>query len=249
MTISFDVLNWSAWAPHLPNREAWQTFLRTGQGQELVAKRAEAKGIPAMQRRRCTPNARMFAETAFNACAEIGMTPAETELFFGTSNGEITALAALLKDLTVDEALSPTAFTNSVHHTPTGYFSIASKHRAVERTLSAFDDTFTCTWLDMQGFCLRHWPETVLLVVADEALPAPFDDMLEAPPFPYSVSLLLRPRRTAVAGSLRFERADGAADVISSDRPPIFDFLTWYDSQHPQLRLQSAFGAVAWQKQ
>lgn len=249
MSISFKVLNWSAWAPQLTNNEAWRTYLEDGTLQAEVVKRADAKGIPAMLRRRCTPNARMLAQTAIDVCQRAEIEPAHTQLFFGTSNGEISALAALLKDLSVDEALSPIAFTNSVHHTPTGYLSIASKHTAVERTLSAFDDTFTCTWLDMLGFCIRQRPKYALLVIADESLVEPFDEMLEAPPFPYSVSLLLEVCDEKEPDGITFQRLPEQEVAPQSKRPPIFDFLKWYDSQRPQLRMKTAFGAVAWQKQ
>ena len=224
---------------------------------EAVA-RPPNKHVPPMLRRRCTLNTRMGLETAFAVCEAHGLAPAETHLFLGTANGETSSLKVLLEDLCRDERLSPTAFTNSVHHVPTGYFSIAAGHVSVSRTLSAFDDTLICTFLDMLGLLARRPERPALLVFTDEVSPEPFDQMLEIPPFPFAVSFLVRACEADRPGAVTLSRVEASRDesAVAAEGAPmadaspsaVFSLLRWYDGDAPEMRMQTAFGAVLWQR-
>lgn len=239
---------WSGWAPGLTHRALWQRWLAERNDPE-GSERPACKKIPAMMRRRCTVNTRMVLESALTACEEAGVDPKQVLVFLGTANGEISSLNRLLFDLADDEALSPTAFTNSVHHVPTGYFSIATGHLGLSRTISAFEDSFTCTFLDMYGYFSRKQDQPALLVMADEMPVEPFDVMLVPPPFPYAVSMLFAPCKAGTPESITFSR-DPKAEIVErpEDAQPVFDFLRWVDSGEPSLRLHTSFGAVVWQR-
>ncbi len=246
--IAVSLKAWSGWAPGMPDREHWQRWLAEGTGQQ-GSERPACKMIPPMLRRRCTMNTRMALESALTVCQEAGVDPKQVQLFHGTTNGEISSLNRLLHDLADDEPLSPTAFTNSVHHVPTGYFSIATQHMGLSRTISAFEDTFTCTFLDMLGRFARNRNQPALLIVGDELPPEPFDILLASPPIPYTVSLLFTACEPGTPSSITFSR-DLNSEIV--DRPhniqPLFDFLRWVDSDEASLRLDTSFGAVVWQR-
>jgi len=242
-----EIMGWSAWAPRMTTRAAWQCWLRGGEmAVESIAKPPN-KRVPPMLRRRCTLNTRMALETAFAVCEEQGIDPAEPHLFLGTANGETSSLKVLLEDLSRDERLSPTAFTNSVHHVPTGYFSIAAQHVTVSRTLSAFDDTLICTFLDMLGLLARRPERPALLMFTDEVSPEPFDQMLEIPPFPFAVSLLVRACPDQ-PGAITLSREESGVEAADTSPSAVFSLLRWYDGGAPTMRMQTAFGAVLWQR-
>lgn len=248
MTIYVKLQQWHGWAPQLHNREQWRQWLHQG----TVAKDSQAKpackGTPAMLRRRGTMNVKTCAETALHLCHELEIDPAQTHLLFGTANGEASSLRALLDDLCIDEALSPTAFTNSVHHIPTGYLSIAAQHQGIARTISAFENTFLCTYLDMLGLFQSQGHLPALLVISDEMLPQPFDQMLESPPFPFGMAFIFHKLERAEPGAISFQRESETAGQDWTHKDSVFQFLKWYDSDAQSLSLNTSFGVVTWKK-
>jgi len=155
----------------------------------------------------------------------------------------------LLHDLSHDEPLSPTTFTNSVHHVPTGHFGMLTKHRTVSRTLSAFEDTFAAAYLDACCLLARQPDRPALVVIAEEIPPVPFDKMLAVPPFPYAGAMLLEVARPGEPGALVFDRAQSETALPGARcGEPLFDFLKWYEGGSEELKQKTQFGVVAWRR-
>jgi hypothetical protein len=243
------LLEWSAWAPALPDREAWLRWFDEGGVLDPSDARPPCREAPAMLRRRYSLCARMVMETAMAVCRLAGVEPDRVHLVFGSANGESHALKALLADLSHDEPLSPTVFTNSVHHVPTGHFGMVAKHRTVSRTLSAFEDTFAAAYMDACCLLARKPDRPALVVIAEEMPPVPFDKMLAVPPFPYAGAMLLEVASGTDSGALEFRRisAEGA-DAHAAYEEPLFDFLKWFEGDEKELTLKTGFGVVAWRK-
>jgi hypothetical protein len=250
MNMTLSLRGWCGWAAGLTTPDQWRAWLAGDAAPQDATDKPACKTIPAMMRRRCTLNSRMFLESALQLCAENEVEPGKVALMFGSANGEIQVLKKIQESLCANEPFSPTAFTNSVHHTPTGYFAIATQNKGVSRTLSAFDDTFVCAYLDMTAMLSRRENGPVLLVLADELLLEPFDQMLEPPPFPYAIAMLFE-KVAPDAPGLRFSRIGSAPDTKAEPlelREPVFHFLRWYESGSPRFTLPSGFGEVAWQR-
>lgn len=248
MTHPLKIMAWAAWAPPLPDRDAWLRWLRDGgELPAVVAEQPRGSEVPAMIRRRCGQNARMALETAFCACSAAGIAPAAVQVVIGSPNGENHALKALLEELSQDAPLSPTAFTNSLHNVPSGYFGIVHQNRQLSRTISAFEDTFAWSWLDAQALLQRKPELPVLLTLIDEIPPEPFERMLAVPPFPFSISLLLAAAAPGEAG-LQLTLETDAAPAQRDHAELLFDFLKWYDSGAPVFTAQTHGGAIAWRR-
>lgn len=249
MTTPLSIVTWAAWAPPLPDRAAWALWLRHGGDlPPAVSEQPPCSEVPAMIRRRCGQNARMVLETACRACADAEMPLSSVHIVLGSPNGENHALKALLEELVVDAPLSPTAFTNSLHNVPSGYFGIVCQNRQISRTVSAFEDTFAWAWLDAQALLQRKPERHLLLTLTDEIPPQPFERMLAVPPFPFAVSLLLRVANPGEQG-LRLELVDAAQPSPRSHSELLFDFLKWYDSPSPEFTAQTYGGAISWRRQ
>jgi len=239
------VLGWEAWAPALQSRDQWRAWLPDGGPLAASDAAPRCKGAPPMLRRRYSLPSRMVIETVLRLCEAAGVAPSETHLIFGSANGEIEVLKALMEDLCQDQPLSPTAFSNSVHHVPTGHFGMATQHKTLSRTLSSYKDTFLCCFLEAACLLRRQPEKPALLVVAEEIPPVPFDMLLAMPPFPYAAALLLG----AEGASLRFDRApNGAEPHPRKHIEPAFDFLRWLEGDAPALRLEAAFGVYEWRR-
>ena len=236
------IQSWSAWAPGLPTRAHWQEWLPHGGPLEELEARPACKQVGAMQRRRFTANTRMMATTALEACELAEVNPGDVDLVYGSANGEISPLKNLLGDLCQNQPLSPTHFSNCVHHTPTGHFGMAAKQRHVSRTLSSYKDTFICLYLEAAGLLLRKG-RPVLLAIADEALCEPFDSMLEPPPFPYGAAMVLKPGDQGI----RITRIEGEA-TSNPHEEPVFGFLNWLENGTEPLKQQTSFGVFQWSK-
>lgn len=127
--------------------------------------------IPAMMRRRFSMMARLCIETGGKVLAEAGIAASEPALVLASRHGEIDVLHRILGQILSREPVSPTHFSNSVHHTPLGYFSLAHANRHPARAVSAGMRTWEAGWLE--AFCLAQaQPELpILLLYAEDVFP------------------------------------------------------------------------------
>lgn len=238
---------WNAWAPGLPTRDHWRNWLPQGGPLETLEAKPACKDAKPIWRRRYSLSSRMLIDTALHLCRDQAVDPTQTHLIYGAENGETPPFIALLKDLTVSSPLSPTAFSNSVHHVPTGHFGMLAKHKGVSRTISAFEDTFICSCLDMAGLYSREPQLPTLMVMADQFLEHPFDCPQSNPPFPYGAAFLFSatgPEEQAL--KLRIH-----PDGNGEDGPlvePVFNFLRWFESDESRLEMKTSFGVAEWSR-
>lgn len=247
-TWGIDLLAWDAWAPGLDSKAAWQDWLAGGETKprNLEKEVPLGKKIPPRSRRRCSAASLMALETGLSVCDQAETSGANVNLIYCSRNGELVTLRNLLEDLCVNEPLSPTKFSNSVHHTPTGYFSLITKNHRISRTISGGDDCFVTGLLETVSLHKKD-PETpVLLFYCDEFVPPPFNEMLEKPEFPFSVAMLLKRNQECPEFSLVYDNQLAAQPQKELQPDPIFKFLAWlYDAKGPH-RIQTSFGGLTW---
>lgn len=195
--------------------------------------------LPATERRRATPVTRLALDVAMEAIG--GRQTHDLSAVFCSSGGEVTVVHQIFSMLADgDNALSPTAFHNSVHNAAAGYWSIASGSAYPADSLCAFDDSFGA---GLSECCLRYGEgqRNLLLVAYD--IP---------PPHPIA---LHRKIQNAIAGalllgaedaeplawlSLRYEpnmRAEGTSSLRELQETPL--------CFHPGSVMMSLFSAIA----
>ena len=137
---------WSAWAPGLETPDAWQAWARAPVplATEGVP---DAKFLPAMLRRRCTPLTRTMLDGRVRRC------PTRDELatlrtVFASRHGSINESIGLLENVVRREKLSPATFSHTVHNAQAALFSIAAANRAASSSLSAQEDTWACAFVE-----------------------------------------------------------------------------------------------------
>ena len=126
----------AAWAPGLetPRRLAAPGRRRPAPlGAEGVP---DARFLPAMLRRRCTPLTRIMLRAAFDACPEAELR-AEVRTVFASRHGSINESIELIECVARGLPLSPAKFSHTVHNAQAGLFSIAAGNRRASSSLAA----------------------------------------------------------------------------------------------------------------
>lgn len=173
--IVFSVKKWGAWAPGLEQPEHWQ---RWAVGATSIACTGEPKALamPPMLRRRAGRQVRMAFEAA-HACVQ---GQKNIPVVFCSRHGEVRRSIEILEPLARDEAISPTAFSLSVHNAISGLYSIVAEDSAPMTALAGDADGAGHALIEACAQ-IAAGAEEVLLVVYDEPLPEAYQAYRDAP--------------------------------------------------------------------
>jgi hypothetical protein len=186
--ISFCIAQWHAWAPGITDAAAWRAWAHAPHVPADVSLPADVSFVPAMQRRRLTPLARMSFAAAWPLVQHRPSIP----MVFGSRHGETPLTFGLLDELARHQPLSPTQFGLSVHNAVAGQWSIQRGDTAPTCAVAANADTLEHTVIEACGL-LHAGADDVIVILAEDA-PAPaYRDHIDDIPFPYAVALRLTP--------------------------------------------------------
>ncbi len=167
MDCRFTIKQWAAWAPGLTGQAEWlEWFARphSVSGDDAPA----LTEMPAMMRRRVERLGRAALQVAYRALEGAPACPA----VFASRYGDMQRSVELMLQLARDGAVSPTAFSMSVHNAFAALFSIARADRSNYSAVSAGAETAECAFVEALGLLAAGAAE-VLVVYYDEPLPAP----------------------------------------------------------------------------
>lgn len=188
-TLEFAITDWAAWAPGLVTAADWQCWAHGAERPEGEAL-PDVGFLPAMQRRRLSPLARMVCAVGAQLVAADESLP----LVFASRHGEAGRTLDLLTDLAQGESLSPTAFGLSVHNAVPGLWSILRADRAEMTALAVVGDGLEQAVLEAVAMAEeRQGP--VLVIVAEDVLPEPYAFFATDVPFRHALALRLQPGR------------------------------------------------------
>lgn len=232
------VLRWAAWAPGYESREAWEAW---AQAPEALPEEGhpDARFLPAMLRRRCTPLSRIVL-SATHACLEEGERDA-VRTVFASRHGSINESIELLEAVVRGERLSPAKFSHTVHNAQAGLFCIAAGSRQPSSSLAARADTFACGYVEALAHMEREPARPVLYVMGDVPLSPVFAGLVEEPRGAYALALLLA--REGEGPELSFAIAD-EAPAAPRAWPDALEFLRWLLAEEEGL----ALGRFRWSR-
>ncbi len=220
------LLRWSAWTPGAASIDAWRALLRApaddrpDHGQPVAPK---VDFVPPLLRRRLSTLSRSALAVAADCLggAAADSTPAQTHdcrTIFASPHGEVGRTVELLQQLATGEPLSPNGFSLSVHNTASGLYAIATGNRAASTALAAGRDTLPLAFIEAAGRLARD-PAPLLLVFADEPLPAFYQRWQPPPARSFALALLLAPAGTNAAvpskPQLQLQRDTAATDAAT----------------------------------
>lgn len=185
---SFRIEHWRAWAPSLDSTEDWHAWQKAPFAPQDSGEEPHVSFIPPLQRRRLNRLARM----AFHVAWPLAETSGPIPLVFASRHGETPRTLAILSDLALDEPLSPTQFSLSVHNAIIGLWSILRSDISEMTALAAEGDGLEQALLEAASM-LGEGAPGVLLIVTEETPPELYRPYIDDVPFPYALALLLRP--------------------------------------------------------
>lgn len=226
------VRRWSAWSPGLETRSDWEAWARAprplaGDGHP------EARFLPAMLRRRCTPLTRIVLTAAFDCLEEAERGAVRT--VFASRHGSLNESVDLLTCIVRGERISPAKFSHTVHNAQAGLYCIATGNRRASSSLAARGDTFACGWIEALAHLEREPDRPVLYVMGDVPLVPTFAGLVDEPPGAYALALLLAQDGEGPEVALSIEAEPPAADARAW--PDALEFLRWLLGADPALAL------------
>jgi hypothetical protein len=237
------VLGFSAWAPGLEDAAAWRGWAKSPVPLEREGV-PDARFLPAMLRRRCTPLTRIMLRAAYDVCPE--PLRAEVRTVFASRHGSINESIELIECVARGLPLSPAKFSHTVHNAQAALFSIATGNRRASSSLAAQQDSFGHGWLEALAHLQREPGRPVLLAIGDVPLAPTFAPLVKEPVCSYAAAWLLA--AGAEGEPVSFELGGTPAARSELAWPDAAEWIRWWLSEEPALELAGARLRFAWRR-
>jgi hypothetical protein len=232
--LDFSIKKCVAWAGDFSLTEDWQAF---AMGNKTLAQNDALPGlkqIPAMQRRRLSPYAKLSMHCALEAAEDcLDSVPS----VFASRHGDLQKTSKLINDVAAKEVLSPTHFGLSVHNAVGGLFSIFTKNKAPQTAISAGEDTFFCAIIDAVCKLKANQYPQILLVYTETIVPDIYQKYIKQEQVSISTALLIESTK---ANNFTIDlKANTEVDAKENAVLQAIDFLKFYHSDSSQLKVTS----------
>jgi len=204
--------------------------------------------VPAMQRRRLSPFAKIALYTAENALSgqfqssepslpsEPLAVSDQVDIVFSSRHGDLHKTVELLTELTADQDISPTAFSTSVHNAVPGLYSILKQNKQAINAISAGKDSFFYAFVDAYARLKSGRANKLLIVHADRELPELYSQFKDEQQIAHAVSMVvtLVPTTTSAGIDINFS-ALAATDIgdeqesLELNLPAALCFIDWFN--------------------
>lgn len=143
--------------------------------------------IPPMARRRMSTLSKIAVQSAI----AISLEQEIDYIIFSSRHGELTRTVQLLQDILAGEDASPTAFSQSVHNTAAGLYTILTKQAIPVSSLSAGENTFPSALIEASSYLAQNPSHQVLVVDFDQPVPDVYHPFTNENFEGYAVAMLL----------------------------------------------------------
>ncbi|MEZ9821492.1 beta-ketoacyl synthase chain length factor [Shewanella sp. 10N.286.45.A1] len=195
--MKFSILSWGAWSPQYQHKADWQAWpAAISDIGAITTATPKLPQVPAMQRRRLSKLTKIILDSVFQ-CEP----PAQCRSIFASQHGEINRTINLLNDIVDQSPLSPTAFSQSVHNTASGIYSILSQNQNASTSIAAGSKTLHQAFIEAYAL-LVDAPEPLLLSYADDTVPDIYQQFASEPEWPIAAAFVVAPsnaQHTALA--------------------------------------------------
>ena len=225
------MLAWSAWAPGIETPEAWRAWCDAPVPLATTG-HPEARFLPAMLRRRCSPLTRIALTAAWGCVAEGELAGVRT--VFASRHGSVNESIEMIEQSRAASGSRPRrSATPSTTRRRACSDRRAEPRRRRARSRAA-SDTFACGWLEVLTHLERDPDCRVLYVMADVELAPRFAALVDEPEASYALALLIA--RDGDGPELRFDLAGADATPVTP-WPHAGVFLRWMLSAEERLSL------------
>lgn len=233
--MDFSIKKCIAWSGDLTSSEDWQAY---AQGKkELTTEQTIPllKQIPAMQRRRLSPFAKISLHCALAAAdGYLDSVPC----VFASRHGDLQKTSQLISDVAAKEVLSPTNFGLSVHNAVGGLFSIYTANKEPLTAISAGEDTFFIAILDAVSKLYSNNYKRILVVYTENIVPEMYQQFISQEEISISTALLIENVDTNNSFSLTMNQ-NKDNEAAENQRLQVLDFLNFYYKDKNQVEVKS----------
>lgn len=240
---------------HLESISAWGIFdaENTGDNNVNIPAWPKLEFVPAMQRRRLSPFAKIALYAAENALSAPSIlstfsetvkseTPeqaAQIDIVFSSRHGDLHKTAELLTELSADQDISPTAFSTSVHNAVPGLYSILKQNKQAINAISAGKDSFFYALVDAYARLKSGRSNKLLIVHVDRQLPELYSQFADEQQVDHAVAMVVTSAITpATIASIEMnfnacidiEKGNAEEDNTELKLPAAVCFMHWFDA-------------------
>ncbi|MEJ2127493.1 MAG: beta-ketoacyl synthase chain length factor [Woeseiaceae bacterium] len=217
---------WAFWSPESTDPAGWIEHWRRA-GARAAEGNPPGDAIPPMQRRRMSRLARMALSCALDVA---GDTDIDYSIFC-SQHGEVVRTRDILSSISKGVEISPTAFSQSVHNTSSGLFTILTKSHHASTSIASGANSFAHAWMEAESYLAANPAHTVLLVDFDEVIPVEYHSYSEQVECDHALALLLR---APGDGGISISRDESARESHLPQGP---QFLAWLQEGDGSLTL------------
>lgn len=169
-SINFNIDNWLALSPGILTRDEWHYWSNNHQQWPIELMPVVASLIKPMMRRRMSS----LSKLALQAALQISVDQPIDYIVFSSRHGELTRTVKLIEEIMAGDDASPMAFSQSVHNTAAGLFTISTNRAIPVTSLAAVESTLHHALIEASIYLQENPMHHVLLVDFDEPLPTPY---------------------------------------------------------------------------
>lgn len=189
--ITFNIQHWQALSAGLYSSESWHHWAQN-QTWPQNSPPAKADLIPAMMRRRMSPLSKLALQVAVSIKQRLDAQQDSIDyLIFSSRHGELSRTSQLLQQILNGEDASPTAFSQSVHNTSAGLFTIATQSPIPATSLAAAERSLHHAFIEAGAYLAQYPNHRVLVIDFDESLPEPYTSFESQSHPGYALGLVL----------------------------------------------------------
>lgn len=115
-----------------------------------------------------------LSKLAVQAATQVSVGENVDYIVFASRHGELTRTVKLIEDILAGHDASPIMFSQSVHNTAAGLFTISTKKALPVCSLAAGENTLHAAIIEANGYLQENPDHQVLVVNFDEPLPEPY---------------------------------------------------------------------------
>lgn len=235
--VQIQIERWGFWSPESDDPGLWlKHWQEPGAGREEGD--PDVKIIPAAHRRRSSRLTKMALAAALDV---IGSESVDYSIFC-SQHGEIVRTRNILSSISRGSEISPAAFSQSVHNTSSGLFTIIAATNAPSTSMASGANSFAYGWMEAQVYLACNPTHRIVLVDFDEVIPDEYQRYAGVVACDHSLALLLR---VAQKDGIVMESAAPGNEARLPHGP---QFLAWLQSDSVSLCLTADHQGWQWQR-
>ena len=185
MQIKIKVSDCFAFAPGLTTEENWLMWAQEGLRNQDIQPVFDL--VPPNMRRRMSLSCKLALQTALYLSSKHKLDYG----VFVSRHGELPRTCKLINEILSGEEASPIAFSQSVHNTASGLFTIASRNNIPVTSLAAGRDSFQQGIVEAYARLNSASSNKLLLVSFDDVVPEVYSQFVDEEQLPYALGLVL----------------------------------------------------------